>query len=76
MPALEGMCGPKLRRFPELDTALRVDSLPIMQGFVMPSLRSSELCPTREDVFNTPATVRWKLWEDKGCSESCTLRWC
>ena len=76
MPALEGMCGPKLRRFPELDTALRGGSLPIMQGFVMPSLRSSELCPTREDVFNTPATERWKLWEDKGCSESCTLRWC
>ena len=76
MPALEGMCGPKLRRFPELDTALRGDSLPITQGVVMPSLRSSELCPTREDVFNTPATERWKLWEDKGCSESCTLRWC
>ena len=43
----------------------------------VPSLSPSHLCPSREDVMNTPSSVRWSLWEDdKQCESGCALVHC
>lgn len=75
MQALEALCDSKLHRF--ADSAAIINDLvsPINQGFVVPTLRPSERCPSREDILNTPAIARWTLWEDVDCVEGCRMRW-
>ena len=44
----------------------------------VPRVYASHVCPTREDVINTPVAVRWSLWEDHespACPEGCWLHW-
>jgi len=42
----------------------------------VPKLEPSSSCPAREDVLNTMASMRWRLWNDRDCAEGCTLARC
>ena len=42
----------------------------------VPSLMDSKSCPSREDVMNTPGTMRWSLWYDPDCSAGCAVARC